>query len=117
MVKGQQEGDYDEGVVAKANSVRNVVWRSRAGLSTVPSSTVSSSPENFGSEDQEMRFEANTVQPVVAHSEKDLTKSDTMTNPQVEAFGCKIEGRHRVACGLGFEPNKAFSSKYRSPRQ
>ena len=94
MAKGQQ-GDYDEGVVAKANSVRIVVWRSRAGLSTVPSSTVSSSPENFGSEDQEMRFEANTVQPVVENSEKDLTKSDTKTNSQ----GWHLDARSKAGTG------------------
>ena len=95
MAKGQQEGDYDEGVVAKANPVRNVVWRSRAGLSTVSSSTVSSSPENFGSKDQEMRFEANTVQPVVENSEKYRTKSDTMTNSQ----GRHLDARSKAGTG------------------
>ena len=41
MTKRQEEGDYDERVVAKSKPVRNLVLRSCAGPSTVRSSTVS----------------------------------------------------------------------------
>ena len=47
MAKRPQEGDYEERVVAKSKPVRNLVSINRAGSSTVPSSTASSSPVNF----------------------------------------------------------------------
>ena len=43
---------------AKSKPVRNLVSRSCARPSRTPSSTVSSSPGKFGSEDQEMRYES-----------------------------------------------------------
>ena len=60
VAKRPQEGYHDGRIVAKSKSVRNLVSRSRAGLSTVPSSTVSSSPENLRPTDHEMRCEADT---------------------------------------------------------
>ena len=71
-------------IVDKSKPVRNLVSRSRAGISTVPSSTASSSPGIFGLEDREVSFKASMEQPVVQHSKKkDLTKGDTMTYSQV----------------------------------
>ena len=57
-------------IVDKSKPVRNLVSRSRAGISTVPSSTASSSPGIFGLEDREVSFKASMEQPVVQHQEK-----------------------------------------------
>ena len=83
MAKRPQEGDYEERVVAKSKPVRNFVPRSRAGTSTVPSSTASSSRGNFGPKDHEVSFEARTVRLVAQNAQKDITKSDTMEDSQV----------------------------------
>ena len=95
MAKKPQEGDYDERVVAKSKPVENMVSRSRAGTSTMPSSRVSSSPRKFGYKDHEMRFEANTEQPVVENSQQDLMKGDTMTNSQVR----HLDARSKATTG------------------
>ena len=83
MAKRPQKGDYEERVVAKTKPVRNLVSRSRAGISTVPSSMASSSPGIFGPEDREVTLKASVGQPVVQNQEKDFTKGDTMTVSQV----------------------------------
>ena len=83
MAKRPQEGDYEERVVDKSEPVRNLVSRSRAGTPTVPPSTASSSPANFGPKDHEVSFEARTVRPVAQDTQKDLTKSETMDDSQV----------------------------------
>ena len=54
MSKRQQEGDYDESVVAKPMPDRNLVSMSCVGPSMTASSTVTSSPVKFGSGDHEM---------------------------------------------------------------
>ena len=69
--------------VAKSKPVRNFVPRSRAGTSTVPSSTASSSPGIFGLEDPKVSSEARTVRLVAQYAQKDTTKSDTMEDSQV----------------------------------
>ena len=62
----QQEGDYDERVVAKSKPVRNLVSRSHAEPSTTSLSMASSSLEKVGSKDHEIRFgKAKTEQLVV----------------------------------------------------
>ena len=75
MAKRQQEGDYDERVVAKSKPVRNLVSRSCAGPSTTPSSTVSSNPEKFRSKDHEMRFETRTGKPSSKDPQENLIKA------------------------------------------
>ena len=82
MAKRQQEGDYDERVVAKSKPVRNMVSRSCAVPSTTPSSTVSSSPAIFGSKDHEMRFETRTGRHRSANQQESLIKRDRVTNSQ-----------------------------------
>ena len=69
--------------VAKSRPVRYFVPRSRAGTSTVPSSTASSSLGIFGLEDPKVSFEARTVRLVAQNAQKDITKSDTMDDSQV----------------------------------
>ena len=69
--------------VAKSKPVKNFIPRSRAGTSTVPSSTASSSPGIFGLEDHEVSFEAPTMRRVAQNAQKDITKSDTMEGSQV----------------------------------
>ena len=59
MAKRPQEGDCEERVAAKSKPVRNLVSRSRAGISTVPS-TASASLGNFEPKGHEVRFEAHT---------------------------------------------------------
>ena len=83
MAKRPQEGDYEERVVAKSKQVRIFLPRSRAGTSTVPSSTASSSPGIFGLEDPKVSFKARTVRLVAQYAKKDLAKSDTMDDSQV----------------------------------
>ena len=99
MAKRPQEGDYDEKVVAKLKPARNLVSRSRAGLSTVPSSKVSSSSGNFGPKDHEMRLEAHTVQSVVQNLLKEPRQEwdddEFMTNFQVR----HLDARSMVSTG------------------
>ena len=83
MAKRPQEGDYDESVGAKSKPVRNLVSRSRAGISTVLSSTSSSSQANVGPEDHEVSFKACTGSSVVQNQEKNFAKGDTMANSQM----------------------------------
>ena len=82
MAKRHQEGDYDERVVAKSKPVRNLVSRSCAVPSTMPSSTVSSSPVKVRSEDHEMRFETRTAKPGSANQRESLIERDRVTNSQ-----------------------------------
>ena len=82
MAERQQEGDYDERVVAKSKPVRNLVSRSCAVPSTTPSSTVSSSPGIFGSENHEMRYESRAAKPGSSNQRESLIKRDRVTNSQ-----------------------------------
>ena len=82
MSKRLQEGDCEERIAAKSRSVRNLVSRSRAGISTVPSSTASSSPVNFGSESHDVGLKASTGRLVAKHQKSEPTKGDTMWNSQ-----------------------------------
>ena len=93
IAKRPQESAYDESVLAKSKPVRNLAWRSRAWLSTVPSSTVLTRHWNLGSGDHEMRCEANTVQPVVQNSQRDLAKGGTMKNAQVRHSDARSKAR------------------------
>ena len=82
VAKRYQEGDYDERVVAKSKSVRNLESKGCAGPSTTPSSTVSSRPGIFGSEDHEMRCETRTVRPSSNNQKQSLIEHDRVTNSQ-----------------------------------
>ena len=82
MTKRQQQGDYNERVVARSKPVRNLVSRSCAGPSTTPSSTVFSSPETLGTKDHEMRFETRTEKPNSNNQQESIIKRDRMTNSQ-----------------------------------
>ena len=82
IAKRQQESDYDERVVARSKPVRNLVSRSCAGPSTTPSSTVSSSPGIFGSEEHEMRYETRTVRPSSNNQKESLIEHHQVTNSQ-----------------------------------
>ena len=62
--------------------VRNRVSRSCAGPSTTPSSTVSSSPVEFGSDDHEMRIETRAVKPGSANQRESFIERDRVTNSQ-----------------------------------
>ena len=95
MSKRQQEGDYDEGVVAKSKPVSNLVSRSCAGPSTTPSSTVSSSPGKVESKDLEMRFETRTGESSSNNQQENLMKRDRVTNSE-ERHG---EARSRATTG------------------
>ena len=79
MAKRQQEGDYDERVVAKSKPVRSLVSKSYA---TTPSSTVSSCTKTFGSKDYEMRFETRTGKPGSTNQQESLIKRDRVPNSQ-----------------------------------
>ena len=71
MAKRPQEGYCEERVVAKSKPVRNLVSKSRAGISTVPSSMASSS----------------LGESVALNQETDLTKCDAVTDSQVRHSG------------------------------
>ena len=49
----------------------------------MPSSTASSSLENFGPKDHEVSFKTRMGSTVVQNTEKDLAEGDTIANPQV----------------------------------
>ena len=87
MAKRPQEGDCEERVVAKSKPVRNLVSKSRAGISTVPSSMASSSVGNFRPEGHEVSLNASTGESVALNQETDLTKCDAMTDSQVRHSG------------------------------
>ena len=76
MAKRQQEGDYDERVVAKSKPVRN--WVSVGGQTTWVSSTLG----KFGSKDHEMRFETRTEKHRSNNQQENLIKRDRVTNSQ-----------------------------------
>ena len=83
MAKRPQEGDYEERVVAKSKPVRKLVSIRRTGSSTVPSSTASSSPENFVPKDHDVTFKRSTEKPVEQSKQRNLTKSDAVEDSQV----------------------------------
>ena len=70
MAKRQQEGDYEERVVAKSKPARNVVSIRRPGSSTVQSSTASSSPANFTPRDHELGVTQGTGKVVSQDGQK-----------------------------------------------
>ena len=84
MAKRQQEGDYDERVVATSKPVRNLVSRSCAGPSTKPSSTVSSCLGKFGSKDHEMGCETRTEKPSSANQRDRINLDPKLKNKHVD---------------------------------
>ena len=85
LAKRQQGGDYDERVVAESKPVGNLVSRSCAGPSTTPSSTVSSIPVKFGSNDHEMRLESRAGKPSSNDPQENLIKRDRVTESRSRA--------------------------------
>ena len=87
MAKNQQEGDYEERVVAKSKPVRNLVSTRRPGSPTVPSSTASSSLGNFAPRDHELWVTQSTGQLVSQGGQKNPAKSDAVEDSPVIVLG------------------------------
>ena len=80
MSKRKQEGNGEERIAAKSKPVRSLVSTSRAGSSTVPISTASSSLVSFRSESHELNLIASMGEPLALCQKSESKASDKMWN-------------------------------------
>ena len=102
MAKRQQEGDYDEGVVAKSKSVRNLVSRSSAGPSTT---AIFDCFFPVGFKDLEMRIEIRGDKPSYNNQPENLSKRDRVTNSQGRHEETRLRGHNGIVHDTETESN------------